>query len=103
MVSFVVDNNDTLAFHTFFQDTAQHHAIVFLVFLSYQLSIYPFLFAVKRRGMLARKHTRQELLVIDNGDAGIQSTQFFFELRRYQSALMIVVCSLKVIAALTIV
>ena len=53
--------------------------------------------------MLARKHTRQELLVIDNGDAGIQSTQFFFELRWYQSTLMIIVCPLKVITALTIV
>ena len=103
MVGFVVDNNDTFAFHTFFQDTTQHYAVVLFVFLSHQLSIYPFLLAVKRRGMLARKHTRQELLVIDNGDAGIQSTQFFFELRGYQSALMIVVCSLKIIAALTIV
>ena len=101
MVSFVIDNYDTLTFNALFQDTTQHHAIVFLVFLSYQLSICPFLLAVKRRSMLARKHTRQELLVIDNGDAGVKATQFFLKLRWYQSTLMVVVGSFVVVAALT--
>ena len=51
--------------------------------------------------MLAGKHTGQELLIVDNGDRGVQPAQFLLKLWGDQSALVVVVGALKVVAALT--
>ena len=53
--------------------------------------------------MLAGEDTGQELLVVDNSDAGVQSAQFLLELMRDEAALMVVVGALKVVAALAVV
>ena len=47
MMSFIVDDDDTLAFHTLFQNATQQHAVVFLIFLRDQLTVYPLLLAIK--------------------------------------------------------
>ena len=53
--------------------------------------------------MLTRKCPAQELLIIDNGYARVQSSQLFLKLHRDKTSLMIIIRPIIVITTLTVV